>query len=276
MFDSEGNIPHALIISGGNADKRLEYATDTACRLLCDSDSKKPCFNCVPCRKVKNFNHPDVIYPEPEKGAKTISVDTVRKMRDDAYVIPNESDCKIYIVKDAELMTPYSQNALLKVLEEPPLYAYFFILVQSKTALLGTVLSRCTLCSLDSDDDFDDKINEEVFDICRKATEAVCKRNEAELMRAFAEFSDNPELFPAFLDYAELVFRDALVLASGGCDMIAKDGDSAKKLSDSFDSEQLLKMITAVRDSYSSMQKYANKNLTVTVLCSRLMQAAGR
>lgn len=45
-------------------------------------------------------------------------------------------------------MNEQSQNALLKVLEEPPGNTLFLLIAQSKAALLDTVISRCTVLSL--------------------------------------------------------------------------------------------------------------------------------
>jgi DNA polymerase-3 subunit delta' len=69
-------------------------------------------------------------------------VDLIRDMRDDLFIRPNESMWKIYMI-DQEMLPP-SQNALLKVLEEPPKYGVFILIADNPESLLPTVRSRCT------------------------------------------------------------------------------------------------------------------------------------
>ena len=87
--------------------------------------------------------HPDFItVDDPEK--KTVPVDLIRQARADMYIQPNESDHKIYLFPRAQDMGLPGQNALLKVLEEPPSYGVFILLTTNADALLPTVRSRCT------------------------------------------------------------------------------------------------------------------------------------
>ena len=62
---------------------------------------------------------------------------------------PNEADYKIYILVNAHLMSVQAQNAILKVLEEPPAYVRFILTVENKSALLPTVLSRSVVFRLE-------------------------------------------------------------------------------------------------------------------------------
>ena len=91
--------------------------------------------------------HPDFItVDDPEK--KTVPVDLVRQARSDMYIRPNEADRKIYLFPRGQDMAEPSQNALLKILEEPPAYGVFILLTENPEKLLPTVRSRCTELSL--------------------------------------------------------------------------------------------------------------------------------
>ena len=79
---------------------------------------------------------------DPEK--KTVPVDLIRQARADIYIQPNESEHKIYLFPRAQDLGLPGQNALLKVLEEPPAYGVFLLLTTNADALLPTVRSRCT------------------------------------------------------------------------------------------------------------------------------------
>jgi DNA polymerase-3 subunit delta' len=78
---------------------------------------------------------------DPDK--KIVPVDLVRQARADIYVRPNEADRKIYLFPRGHNMELPSQNALLKVLEEPPEYGVFLLLTENAEKLLPTVRSRC-------------------------------------------------------------------------------------------------------------------------------------
>ena len=59
----------------------------------------------------------------------TITIDEIRdQVINDIDIRPYYSPYKIYIIADADLMTPQAQNALLKTIEEPPEYAVILLL----------------------------------------------------------------------------------------------------------------------------------------------------
>lgn len=136
------HISHFYLISGPEGSGKHTLAKLLAASILCQGH-RKPCGMCNPCRKVMEGNHPDFItVDDPEK--KTVTVDLIRQARADIYVQPNESDYKIYLFPRAQDMGLPGQNALLKVLEEPPKYGVFLLLTDNPDKLLPTVRSRCT------------------------------------------------------------------------------------------------------------------------------------
>ena len=135
-------ISHFYLISGPVGSGKHTLARLLAAAILCQG-TRKPCLSCGPCRKVMDGNHPDFItVDDPEK--KTVTVDLIRQARADIYVQPNESEHKIYLFPRAQDMGLPGQNALLKVLEEPPKYGVFLLLTDNPDKLLPTVRSRCT------------------------------------------------------------------------------------------------------------------------------------
>ncbi len=137
---------HFYLISGPQGSGKRTLAQLLAKAILCRGE-EKPCGSCNPCRKISEGNHPDFItVDDPEK--KTVSVDLVRQARADMYIQPNESDYKIYLFPRAQDMRSEAQNALLKVLEEPPMYGIFLLLTDNPESLLPTVRSRCTELAL--------------------------------------------------------------------------------------------------------------------------------
>ena len=137
-----GHISHFYLLSGPEGSGKHTLAKLLGAAILC-KDRNRPCMHCLACRKVLDGNHPDfILVDDPEK--KTVTVDLVRDARADMYIRPNESDYKIYVFPRAQNMGLPGQNALLKVLEEPPAYGVFLLLTDNPDKLLPTVRSRCT------------------------------------------------------------------------------------------------------------------------------------
>ena len=144
MSVGRGRISHFYLISGPTGSGKHTLAKLLSAAILCQGEGK-PCLSCNACRKVMGNNHPDCItVTDPDH--KTVAVDIVRDARADMYVMPNESDRKVYIFPQ-ELRVE-GQNALLKILEEPPEYGVFILLSDNPEKLLPTVRSRCTELSL--------------------------------------------------------------------------------------------------------------------------------
>ena len=139
---AKGHVSHFYLISGPEGSGKHTLARLLGAAILCQGGDK-PCGRCTPCRKVMDGSHPDFItVDDPEK--KTVTVDLIRQARADVYIQPNESEYKIYMFPRAQDMGLPGQNALLKILEEPPKYGVFLLLTDNPDKLLPTVRSRCT------------------------------------------------------------------------------------------------------------------------------------
>lgn len=137
----KGKLAHFYLISGPEGSGKHTLADLLAAAMLC-REPEGPCMRCRDCRKVMNHSHPDdITVDDPEK--KTVSVDLIRRARADLFVRPNEGVRKIYRFPRAQDMGLPGQNALLKVLEEPPEYGVFLLLTDNPDKLLPTVRSRC-------------------------------------------------------------------------------------------------------------------------------------
>ena len=144
----DGRILHSYLIEGGNGSGKMMLAKQFAAALSCTStrsgDVAIPCGKCNMCRKILSGECTDVTVID--RGTKaTISVDAIREMKRDVYLAPNEADWKIYIIDGAEFMTAGAQNALLKILEEPPRNVVIFLLCERADSLLITVRSRAQI-----------------------------------------------------------------------------------------------------------------------------------
>ena len=109
-------------------------------------------------RKIRSLHRKiDFSVLLPENKSKTISVDKVRDIRLSAYVTPHEAMRKVYFIPEAQRLRTEAQNALLKLIEEPPEAAYFIMTAPSRSGLLETVISRSAVIpmrELSSDERF--------------------------------------------------------------------------------------------------------------------------
>ena len=83
-----------------------------------------------------------------EGAARSFHIDTVRALREDAYILPNEAPRRVFLLAEAQNMTEQAQNALLKILEEPPASALFLLTCENRGQLLETIRSRVVTLSL--------------------------------------------------------------------------------------------------------------------------------
>jgi DNA polymerase III subunit delta' len=149
-------ISHAYLLSGpkgvGKAAAARAFAQALCCTNAERPDRAVPCGACRACRNVQRGAHPDVetfsldtqamLADKPGRGA-TLTIDTVRRLRSSGVLFPLESDRRILIVDDAETLLEPAQQALLKMLEEPPRGVTLVLLADESESLLETVRSRC-------------------------------------------------------------------------------------------------------------------------------------
>jgi len=143
----QGPLSHAYLISGPDGAERRVLADIMARALVCAGSGARPCNTCVDCDKAHRGIHPDIQVISRE-DKKEIQVGAIRQIVQDAPVLPNEAEHKVYLVDDADALNPSAQNAFLKVLEEPPGFVTFLLLAENPLRLLPTVRSRCVHLSL--------------------------------------------------------------------------------------------------------------------------------
>ena len=148
-----GKISHSYIFTGEPGSGKKLLAGTFAATLQCEAGGTEPCQKCDSCKKAMGKNHPDIIMVTHEKPG-TITIDEIRdQVIHDVDIRPYYSPYKIYIIADADLMTPQAQNALLKTIEEPPEYAVIMLLTNNIGGLLPTIQSRCVRLDLKVVDD---------------------------------------------------------------------------------------------------------------------------
>ena len=155
-------VAHAWIFAGKDGVGREKTAFEFGKTLLCanpvyKSDAPESCGICESCRLCGAGSHPDLNliykelreYTENGKGKAPpveVPIDVIREfLIDKAYTSPVAAERKIFVVKEAEKLNHFSQNALLKVLEEPPEFCTIILLCTRLEQLLPTTRSRCQI-----------------------------------------------------------------------------------------------------------------------------------
>lgn len=271
-----GRFPHAVLIESGGAEERKKLARLIAQALVCTSSGERPCGKCAACQKAAAQAHPDILEAEGGEAVRSFHIETVREVREDVFILPNEAQNKVYLLLNAQSMSPQAQNALLKVLEEPPSYAVFLLTCDSKTKMLPTILSRVTTVALDAPVQeltaAAGKKEQKVNDLSDQMARAVAATSEFPLLSLTGKLEKDKDLTAACLARMTLLFREAVRIS---CGMESAD-ETAGYLAGALTQKRLLSVIGAIDSLTLSMLRNANQNLLITRLCSTLRRAAGK
>jgi DNA polymerase-3 subunit delta' len=142
-----GMLPPSLIFSGPAGAGKREAAIATAQAINClaprgEGETYDACGTCAACTRIARGAHPDVVIVEPGDSG-SIKIEQIRDVIDRAGYRPFEGRRRVVIINEADAMAASPQNALLKVLEEPPPSSVFILVTARPDLLLPTVQSRC-------------------------------------------------------------------------------------------------------------------------------------
>lgn len=146
----ENRCVSTYVFEGAGGLKIHECAKLFAAALTCMNMKNAPCGSCRSCRESKTDSNPDINYIVRQKDdngklKKSLGIEAIKDAVNDAYITPFSAPRKVYIINEGDLLTDKAQNALLKILEEPPEYVVYIIIVENISILLQTVLSRATV-----------------------------------------------------------------------------------------------------------------------------------
>lgn len=309
FLQSSNRLPHAIIIEGDEGLGKRTLAREIVLNLFCRAEDK-PCRECPQCKKVLQGIHPDIYEYSATGGARSFHVDVVRDVKENVYMQPNEAEYKAYILGNCQGMSENAQNAILKVLEEPPKYALFILTTTTKSALLETVLSRAVVITLEGVNEglatqyimeknpqLDEaevrqavsvwggnigkateslgdsrlaKISAIATDVCN----ALVKTNEYELLKVCSVFERDRETLVSTLNLLKTIFRDAMLLGTG--DVLSGQADTARSLAQSFSKKKLMNLIVACENLADLTVKNGNNAILITRVCFDFRRAIGR
>ncbi len=137
----KGSLSHFYIISGEKFCGKKSFVDFFVRAILCENNNG--CGKCRSCSKFESGNSVDVLRVKGS-NKKSIGAKDIRAIIDDIYIRPIDTRYKIYIIDEGENLTLEASNTLLKIFEEPPDYAIFFLLTSNKEKIIDTISSRAT------------------------------------------------------------------------------------------------------------------------------------
>ena len=311
-FVDTGRFPHALLIEGARGSGRRTLARLIAQAAVCTGEGERPCGVCVACRKALAGSHPDITAYGGDGSARSFHLETLLKIREDAYVLPNEAAKRVFLLADAQAMTERAQNALLKVLEEPPAHVLFLLTCESRAQLLSTIQSRTVALSLgpvtaeealpflrqklpdrgveelsralsvfggsigQTLEGLQDGEYQQVLTQLSATLAGLTAPHELPLLKTTASLSRDKALLDGLLSALILVFRDALAARNGVESRLSPLPEEAAALAGQLTAPQLMRLIEVTEELQTARLRNMNMSLLLTRMCALLRGAAGR
>ena len=306
---TSGRLPHSFLIYGEQGTGKKTLAWSLAARLPGEG-AQKPCGSCKPCHNLEHRQHPDVM--EIPHSGKTggFSVESIRRVCADAYKTPNNGMRKLYLFTDADHMTVQAQNALLKLVEEPPDFTYFVFTAQSRHAFLETILSRvsaigtspctdaqCTQALLSAGHTPEEAARavsvfhgnigrclayltdpglQETVALTKKLADSIMNRDEYALLAALTACSTDKSRLMTALELLDRQLRDALCLRSGGGACIGCYPEGAAQFAQRITLAQGEQLHSALLRTVQDLEGNASPALAVSALCADIMTENGK
>lgn len=255
----QGLISHAYILLGSE-EKTGKEAKNIARFVNCQHRDKAPCGFCDNCRKIFNGTHPDVaeIFPE---GA-SIKINQIRGLIASFAEKPLEASNKVYIIHEAQKMTPDAQNALLKTLEDPIGKSIAVLLSDNLKQLLPTVVSRCQVMDFSASDALfclSPETKQKLVQVILMPPES--RKNDIGVMvKGILELEEKPE---DIMEFLESLYRDILIVKTKSrAALVNRDlSDMIRSFAQNFSLEKSIRSLQKVLKLTRALKAKGNQNL---------------
>ena len=304
-----GKAAQSVIFCGEKGSGKRLMAKYYTMSLMCEAPVEgRPCGKCDACHNVDMGYHPDVVYAPTSGKLGGYSVETARAVINQAYIKPNNSSGrKVCIFTDCNNTDPRTQNVLLKLIEEPPEYAYFIFTCNSRTDFLPTIISRCVCFGVSTVTEEEAKLALIEDDCTPEEAESAVKcfhgniglcgdyirneelRKQVDLTKALAdsiirkdEYSLNAQFFTlgsgrnetrTVLAMLDKLVRDAAVLGRDeNAELIGCCRESAKLLSCNITPYQSIRIHNKIELAGKALERNVTIPLALSALAAEIME----
>ena len=133
-------LSHAYLLSGLRGSGKTSTARIMAKALVCENGpTSKPCEVCKSCISTNENRHLDIIEMD---AASNRGIDDIKDLIEHTKYKPTSAKYKVFIIDEVHMLTTQAFNALLKTLEEPPIFVKFILATTDPLKLPATILSR--------------------------------------------------------------------------------------------------------------------------------------
>ncbi len=183
------------------------------------------------------------IVQREEKG--NIKIEQIKNLQKKLLYSPFDNNYQFGIIKDAQLMTPEAQNALLKTLEECPQKTIIILTVNNERSVLETILSRCIRI-------YPNKVEEEEFCDFHKVIDFL-EKPIYEQINQIDDIVKNKEV-ELFLDDLTKFFRE-------------KHSEKINQGKDTTKESEILKMLIQIKHR---IKKNVNPKIALEYACFKI------
>lgn len=236
------------------------------------------------------------------------SIRIARAVNSDASIKPNNDTArKVYIFRDCRNMNIQAQNALLKLIEEPPAYAYFIFTAESKNEFLPTIISRCvcfgvSICTEKeaetsllengfgaaevteaiscfhgnigrcTDYIVNEKLREQV-NLTKRIANSIIRKDEYGLNAAFFSIGSNRNDIRELLTMIDRLVRDAAVLGRDKyAETIGCFKEASERLSGMITVYQAMNIHDVIEKAWRAVEANVNAALVMAGICAEIME----
>lgn len=302
--------PQSIIFCGDKGCGKKTFAAYYAAQLMCSAltETGAPCGQCRNCRLIFSGSHPDITYVPTSGKSETYSVKTIRAVKQDAFVRPNNnSGIKVYILADCRNLSQEVQNAMLKIIEEPPEYCCFIFTAVNRYEFLPTILSRCVTfrvmpCSekdaaaaLSQENDFTpDEIRRAVdcfhgnigmcrqyivdeglrkkVDLTKRLADSIIRKDEYRLNADVYSIGSGKEDIRTVISMLDNLVRDSAVFNENHApELTGCCTEAAKRLAGAISPGQASGIHYAARDAWNAIEHNVSAPLVMAALCADII-----
>ena len=230
-----GRLVHAFLFCGGSPKSRKDLADAFASELL-EGD-------------IIDF----ISISKPE-DKQTIVVDQIEELLEKLKYRPYGKRY-VVVIEDAHLMRPEAQNKFLKSLEEPVSETVYILLSERQSAMLPTIVSRCSSYFLeDAEDDTDPLIGGAAEDLFRLTLEAAPYYKKKAALAAILNAKDGQrEMAVSLLEAYSEQLRRGLSRAEGDFSSIS--------------SKRMIRALETAQRALRSLKEMHSPAYTLKSLC---------